>query len=159
MGRRGNRKRRTRDANAISSRDALLRFEQQLFSPAPTLSFNPRSEFSDSDVLDLDDRRRFHPEGDNRSVGSIPRSSRQLVSGAPSRGPGNHSRRVKTFSPSAEVFSEPPSSVEYDKPEDVTPCVRRKQRREVIFAENKAGRGGQKKPRWTKDSKVACRRK
>lgn len=35
-------------------------------------------------------------------------------------------------------------------------CVGRSQRKEVMFATNKAGRVGQKSPVWTKKSKVRC---
>lgn len=35
-------------------------------------------------------------------------------------------------------------------------CVGRSQRKEIMFATNKAGRVGQKSPVWTKKSKVRC---
>nr|QJB20432.1 MAG: hypothetical protein [Microvirus sp.] len=41
-------------------------------------------------------------------------------------------------------------------PADVAICVRRKQRREVLHALNKAGRGGQRKPRFNRFSSVRC---
>lgn len=42
----------------------------------------------------------------------------------------------------------------YARP-DVMVCVRRKQRREVLFAKGRAG-GNHKKPRFTEDSKYIC---
>ena len=43
----------------------------------------------------------------------------------------------------------------YTRP-DVMVCVRRKQRREVLFATGRAG-GSHKKPRYTEESKIICR--
>ena len=42
----------------------------------------------------------------------------------------------------------------YTRP-DVMVCVRRKQRREVLFAAGKAG-GGHKRPKYTETSKIIC---
>ena len=42
----------------------------------------------------------------------------------------------------------------YTRP-DVMVCVRRKQRREVLFATGKAG-GGHKRPKYTETSKIIC---
>lgn len=42
--------------------------------------------------------------------------------------------------------------------EPVALCVRRARRQEVLFAKNKAGRKGQRRPRWTQLSKLKCKR-
>ena len=39
---------------------------------------------------------------------------------------------------------------------NVLTCVRRKQRKQVLFAKRKAGCGGQKKPRWSALSRIRC---
>ena len=43
----------------------------------------------------------------------------------------------------------------YTRP-DVMTCIRRKQRREVLFARGKAG-GPHKRPKYTEESKIICR--
>lgn len=35
-------------------------------------------------------------------------------------------------------------------------CIKRGQRKEIIHATNKAGRSGQRKPKWTKESRTKC---
>lgn len=48
-------------------------------------------------------------------------------------------------------------SFDFVLPRDAVVCARRKIRREVIFAKGKAGRGGQRKPRFNERSKLVCR--
>lgn len=50
-----------------------------------------------------------------------------------------------------------PSGVSVSRPEVLAVCVRRKERREVLFAFKKNGRGGAKKRRYNEWSKVHCR--
>lgn len=45
--------------------------------------------------------------------------------------------------------------LQFDSPRQVLICVRRKQRREVLFAFNRAG-GGHKRPKWREDSYIRC---
>lgn len=48
---------------------------------------------------------------------------------------------------------------QFPVPKETLVCVRRQVRRRIIFAMQKAGRGGQKKPSWTETSRVVCRRR
>ena len=41
-------------------------------------------------------------------------------------------------------------------PEKVVVCLRRSIRKRIMFALQKAGRGGQKRPRWNEDSYIRC---
>lgn len=49
-----------------------------------------------------------------------------------------------------------PFQLAFTAPTETLVCVRRQQRREVIFAKNKAGRGGQKRPIRRAWSEVKC---
>lgn len=49
-----------------------------------------------------------------------------------------------------------PYTLKFHQPERIAICVRRKQRKEVLFAKKKAGKRGQRKPRFNKWSKVRC---
>lgn len=53
-----------------------------------------------------------------------------------------------------------PYNLAFDKPEKITVCVRRKRRKEVLFAQQKAGRRGLgrgRRRRINEDSKISCR--
>lgn len=45
--------------------------------------------------------------------------------------------------------------LQFNSPRQVLTCVRRHQRREVLFALNRAG-GGHRKPKWREDSYIRC---
>lgn len=44
----------------------------------------------------------------------------------------------------------------FSAPHETLVCVRRHRRREVLFAKKKAGKGGQRRPRWSKWSEYKC---
>lgn len=48
------------------------------------------------------------------------------------------------------------SRLAFSIPRNVLICIRRKQRKQVLFATGKAGKSGQKKPKWTEDSFIRC---
>lgn len=58
--------------------------------------------------------------------------------------------------PSSRHLAYPSHGISFKDPDRVLVCVRRHQRREVLHALHKTGRGGQSKPRWTAWSGVRC---
>lgn len=79
-------------------------------------------------VTDIADRRRFHPMGPLRPAGGLTRNSTRLkIAPAQKRG-------------------KLPSRISFNIPKHVAVCVRRKIRKEVIFASGKGGKGGRKAP-------------
>lgn len=62
-------------------------------------------------------------------------------------------------SPYFPAYDAPTSKVGFDEVKSVNVCERRKSRRQAMFAKKKAGRGGQRKPRWNLDSYVQCKRR
>lgn len=111
------------------------------------------------DYQAIQDRRRFNPEGDdvgvrvfkeNRSEAIVERYRRRRVRKQTRVGRVDSSVRSMWPVQSFKAFAEP---------EAVTVCVRRKQRREVIFASGRGGRRGQRPPRFNWRSKIQCRRK
>lgn len=147
MARRSRDRNRTRDVSNISRPDGL-RFENKFRSRR-----NPVE-------LELEDRRRFHPDGPERNLGARTSRARQLVSGpSTTRRKAGVSRAVRFKSaPPAAVFG-PPAKLEVRNPREVSLCVRRQQRKEVLHARRQTGRGGQRRPRWTALSHVGCRRR
>lgn len=85
----------------------------------------------------LEDRRRFHPDGRFSRPAAVPRSAARVVV-----------RRATRFK-FPDVFR-------FRVPERVVMCVRRKERREVLFAKNRTRSGGAKARNYW--SSVSCKR-
>lgn len=122
---------RTRDFN--TSITNLLR--SGTYSPSP-ISLRPPS------FLTLyEDRRTWAPPIAVRSARSFDRPTRLNIS---------------RTSPARRLAKFPSAGVSFVAPKQVLVCVRRHQRREVLHALHKTGRGGQSQPRWTPWSRVHC---
>lgn len=80
-------------------------------------------------ILSLEDRRMFHPEDVPHPRGSLNRSSRLVVSVAPK---------------ARHISSGLPAHIKFNVPKEVALCVRRKQRRQVLFALRRTGKGARK---------------
>jgi hypothetical protein len=90
-----------------------------------------------------EDFRRFHPERSLRPLRSL--------SGRPIRPrPTVTYKKIKTYSPKLMMGS-------YKIPQDAVICAKRNVRKSVLFAKNKAGRAGQKTPRFNENSQLQCR--
>lgn len=135
VSRRHRREELERDHSSITSGpDPLLRAFTSPALPSPRLSplDNMLHQTTvDAFVRSLDDRRQFSPWGDFRPVASPALPSRNVVV--------NRMSRMR--------FAQPPM---------VTVCVRRKERREVMFAKNKAGGGSRRRKRFNYWSNVKC---
>lgn len=89
-------------------------------------------------LRDVEDRRQFHPEQGARPA--------RLISGVRHR-----LRAPRVRGPRL------PIGVAFENPLRVLTCVRRKVRKEVLFAKRKVGRGAAKKmPRWSWRSNIQC---
>lgn len=49
-----------------------------------------------------------------------------------------------------------PYQIAFSAPAETLVCIRRKRRKEVLFAKRKTGKGGQRRPRRTPWSKIKC---
>lgn len=95
------------------------------------------------DLRPVEDRRTYHPLGRNRPALSISGRPHSLSL------PRSVARAPGFFLPGAVVFRDAPR---------ISICVRRKRRKEVIFALGRNGRGGSfRKPRRNQFSDVECR--
>lgn len=117
----------------------------------------------------FEDRRTWHPDGPRRPARSFNKWNHRLTAKSLSRsmvGPygATNAIRVGTIArgftrrarPKTATFNR--SSVAFQTPSKVLICVRRKQRKEVLFAKRKTGRGGQRRPRFNYYSSISCRR-
>lgn len=119
------------------------RRDNSTIANVPTLPFNTEV----IRLTDFEDRRQFHPDGVFQSPKVLfpPRS--RVVARA-RQGP-------KAQNPVRGGLVRFPS-LSFSVPNKVLICVRRKQRKEVLFAKRKAGRGGQKRPRRNWYSEISC---
>lgn len=97
-------------------------------------------------LLLFEDRRSFHPLGRVRPAFSVPRSGARL------QARGGKRRLQAPRTPDIHP------GLSFAVPDKVILCVRRKRRREVMFAIRKAGKRGQRRPRRNYWSSVSCKR-
>lgn len=84
-------------------------------------------------ILQLEDRRFFHPDKPFQSPRAVYRSDTRMVVKESANVRRSTSRQVQYYTPSMHVG--------FSRPDRVAICVRRKVRRQVLFA---AGAGGKK---------------
>lgn len=90
----------------------------------------------------VEDRRRYHPDGARR----------------PAIGFNKWAPRVIVPKWAALGGAAVTAKLAFSSPDQVALCVRRKIRREVMFAKGKGGRRGQRRPRRSWYSRISCRR-
>jgi len=105
-----------------------------------------------------EDRRYWHPAAPiHRPVRTLSGvQSHRLVIGKPNGRKQVSTNPYKRSAVAKPDMAGPPHQIAFHAPEKVVICVRRKRRKEVIFALNKAGKGGQRRPRRTHNSGVQC---
>lgn len=148
---------RSTNSNSGSRRDhsinssPIATFQVPVFQPLPLLPTSPLSRLSE-----VEDRRLFHFEGPNRPAllddGTLART--HVVD----RNKNRNRVKPRAFRFGPKIYSQTKAIVAFEAPERVAVCIRRKARRQVLFAKQRAGRGGLRKPRRTWLSKISCRR-
>lgn len=133
MARRG--RRSERDTNDIAS--PLLERRNALTSVEDTLRAFEGLDVGLDPLIDIEDRRRWHPLMEHRPAQSLFRSDRM-------------------FTDSRVVFNDRRPERAFARPAGVAVCIRRKTRREVLHALRKTGRGGSKRRRFNRNSFVKC---
>jgi hypothetical protein len=109
----------------------------------------PSAKRTDS-LREFEDRREWHPQGPTRPVRSFSKVTEYVQDNELHRGRGRADGiRVKPYSD--------PARMAFRRPKEVPVCVRRKVRKEVIHANGNAGKTGQRRPRWNRNSKVRCK--
>lgn len=96
-------------------------------------------------VLDIEDRRTFTFDADRPFS-----SSRRRQSPIKLKNASNKARRVPGYYMQRDVFA-------FKHPPSVAVCIRRKQRKQVLHALRKTGRGsGRSSRRWMRTSSIHC---
>lgn len=159
--------RRSRDANVIPSRRLRP-------SPSPRSHRSVSTNRSIVRVLPpaaptIDDGRVWHPEGSSRPAFTTDYTpvKRVVVRDRPKviRSVGSTSKTVSTKSRKAHratvnrfgpvLHSQTKAAVAFEQPKRVLVCVKRKERREVLHAKKKTGRGN-RAPTWNRFSHIRC---
>lgn len=143
--------RRSRNRSGQEERDpspiANDPLDSLLFEPvSPATPFSP-SPVPFDDLAEIQDRRLFHPDPDY--VGTITGDAEigEVYSPSVPR---------KTNKKHPLQTSMPRGVMAFSQPAHVAVCVRRQQRREVLHALRKTGRGGSARRRYNHNSKIRC---
>lgn len=143
--------RRKRDDNSIASTQPSL---NTLLSPIKP-KIRPITVTKPKNLRPLEDRRTWHPLGPKRPARSVQNATHRLVS----RGPGGKPLKSK---PSPKALLTHPTAylshaVGFHKAKSVLICIRRKIRKEVLFALNRTGKGARaRKHRRSEYSSIRC---
>lgn len=139
--------RRGRSNTSAASRGFTIEPLAQLLTPLPS-PWAPSTWLSD-----VEDGRQWHPDPDQGALTVGGRFARVVVHKRPLVARAN-----TIFSPSSyPVGLQVPVGVQFESPFKVITCLRRKVRREIMFAKRRAGYGKKvRKPRRTWRSNVSC---
>lgn len=101
-------------------------------------------------LQDIEDRRTFHPLGNARPA--------RFSTGGPSHLTTKDRPAHDRFAGIRKFNSGTKAAVVFAAPDNVAICVRRKSRREVLFAKRRAGKGGARRraPRRNWFSAIKC---
>jgi len=140
------RRRRDREYASDISNDPLSR---ELRSPVIKRILEPPTRRT---ILDIEDRRLFSPEL-ARPAQALQRMAARLV--VKDHDPNVNRTHQKVRANQLHV----PSNVRFSDPSRVAVCVRRHQRREVLHALKRVGRGSApvRRARWSEFSDIKCK--
>jgi len=140
------RRSRQRDTNVIPS-DPLLPI---LDSPEPSLAVDPYAGLTS--LLEVEDNRQFHPEQALRPALTFEGTVSHVVDAGTQKRSVSGTRSTLRFHDSAS------GSLAFREADRTVVCVRRQQRKEVMFAMRKAGRGGRfnRRRRRSFQSEIKC---
>lgn len=142
-----------RDISTIAN-DPLPRLLEPVRPVRPVVITRP------PDLRTLEDRRLFHPDPitpimDLRQRMPIVAAPKVARSTKGRIGPKKNQSSKYSYTAPQAVFNR--RAVLFQEPKKVVICVRRSMRTEVLHATGKAGKGGQRKPRYNAHSNIRCK--
>lgn len=144
------RNRRDRSSRSEETSDFSNDLNTLLRPPAQSYSVQPivhHTSPSSSILSDIEDRRTYHPDGPARPARSIDRPTHTLTLPV----------HPKNVNKSRSDLSSLPRTVQFQAPKKVLVCIRRQQRKEVLFALRKTGKGAKaRKHRRSFYSDIRC---
>lgn len=124
------------------------RTQRDVTTPSLTQLLHPTVKPSRSYLQEIEDRREFHPERADRSALSLFGRPHRLAV---------HKVEHRPARPVLSKRSSPPHRIQFVDPRQVVVCVRRQQRKEVLHALGRTGRGARAPRRRTWRSDISCR--
>lgn len=114
----------------------------------------PRTLSPSTLLSDIEDNRQYHPEGADRSPRLLSGNNYSISVGDRST---RSSLKKSLYGPF--IASQTKAKIIFSEPDRTLVCLRRKQRKEILHAKRKTGRGGRPKrsPRRNWKSDIACR--
>lgn len=124
------------------------------FSPSPSVV----SPSFPTSLRLYEDRRNWHPDP-VAPARSFSQSRHRLT--VVDRTPRQNSKKnfLDRFAHLRSFPSQTKAAIAFQAPEKVLVCVRRQMRKEVLHARKKAGKRGQRKPRFNAYSRISCKRR
>lgn len=143
--------RRGRSETSAASRDPLRSLAAQLSMPQPSLPLHPVSV--PTALNEVEDGRLWHPDPEQGALTIGGRFARVVVHKRPIVARSN-----TLWSPAGlPVGLQAPVGLRFESPFKVVTCLRRKVRREIMFATGRGGKGVRKRrPRRSWRSNVSC---
>lgn len=117
-------------------------------------SFARRSLPLDRKLIEVEDRRQFHPDGALRPSKRLTGVPARVVVKKPvplKRGTGF------SFGDEFTRYAVVPWQLSFEDSRRVVVCARRKVRKEVLHARGVAGARGLRRPRFNENSKISCK--
>lgn len=142
-----------RKSRSADTSDIANELDSLLLDAATMPALHPMSPFTDLDAVE--DNRTYHPEGPNRAPLSIHHYTEFEV-------PNERIRQTprpniaRPYSGATQNIGSLSPQIAFRSPNRVAVCIRRKQRKEVLHALRKAGRGGSRPRRYNRNSQVRC---
>jgi len=139
---------RRRDAIRSRLENASRFSAPRVFSPSVLISRPALRQLVASTLLrEIQDRRQFHPDRPYAPAGVFSGVYQRKIIDRPVRAPNGF------LSPSVDIA---PGRFGFAVPEKVAICVRRKRRREVLFARRGTGKGSRARRKYNYFSTINC---
>lgn len=149
--------RRNKNSNNRWS-DETFDFSNEVAPPKPKKyqTFAPKVTHTAPKLSQIEDRRTWHPQGKTRPARSF-QSSQHKLKIATNRHTSPRSTNPVHLKKAAARAAALPHRVQFDAPQKVLICVRRQQRKQVLFALRKTGKGARaKRHRQSYFSSIGC---
>lgn len=133
-------------------------FANEVASPSPKkrVESRPFVTHTAPKLTQIEDRRTWHPDGKTRPARSLNKSQHRLVI-ATNRHTSPRSTNPVHTKKAATRAAYLPHQIQFQAPKQVLVCIRRKKRKEVLFAKKLTGKGARaRRHRSTEYTGVKC---
>lgn len=140
-----------------SSKTKRRRDSQTIANRRLPVSYSPTRVTPTTILRQIEDRRLFNPTRSYSPVGTL-NFTRPRVMHLESPAARKQAFRADPMAHLRRLGGYVTPKLAFSNPSKVLICVRRQMRKEILHAFNKAGKRGQRRPRFNQFSKISCRR-